>query len=79
MCTIIYNLEIFLLFRNKEGDTPLHLACMGKGNIGIVKVLITGVDSDHDGMKINSLLKERYVDKIPDKIIALRFSDDYFL
>ena len=44
------------------------MACMKKGNFGIVKALIDGVDPDHGGTEICSLLKKRYIAKIPDKI-----------
>ena len=44
------------LYRNDEGNTPLHLACMRKGNIGIVKELIAS-----DAKQVNRLLNEKYV------------------
>ena len=52
----MYDDSCLFLCRNQQGNTPLHLACMRKGNIGIVKVLIAAVDSD-----VKSLLNERYV------------------
>ena len=44
------------LYRNEQGNTPLHLACMRKGNIGIVKELIAS-----DVKEVNRLLNEKYV------------------
>ena len=42
-------------YRNQQGNTPLHLACMKKGNIGIVKELLAAASD------VNRLLNERYI------------------
>ena len=51
----------FFLYRNEEGNTPLHLACMKKGNIGIVTELFA-VFGSGVGQGIH-LLNERYFAK----------------
>lgn len=54
----------FFHCRNDQGNTPLHLACMKKGNIGIVKELIAVFGS---GVGQGShLLNERYFAKNVD-------------
>ena len=50
------NESCLFLYRNDQGNTPLHLACMRKGNIGIVKELIAS-----DAKQVNRLLNEKYV------------------
>ena len=45
-----------------KGNTPLHLACMQKGNIGIVKEFIDAVDCDVQ--QVNALINERYVPRL---------------
>ena len=59
MQSYVSDLNYVLPYRNDQGNTPLHLACMRKGNVGIVRELIAAIDSDAG--EVNSLLDERYV------------------
>ena len=57
-------INTFFHCRNDQGNTPLHLACMKKGNIGIVTELVAVFGS---GVGQGShLLNERYFAKNVD-------------
>ena len=85
MQSYVSDLNYVLPYRNDQGNTPLHLACMRKGNVGIVRELIAAIDSDAG--EVNSLLNERYVysDMITffivlrRWIVSTKFQRSYFM
>ena len=77
------NLIIFFPCRNKDGNTPLHLACMRNWNIGIVKELIAAasrisVSSDEVQVEVIDLLEAKYVAKAGNCFVVTDFNEYEF-